>query len=389
MNSRECETYLTVRGVQVGGRYTPYPSNQSLATRSSTFRVPSGNVATSPYANVPGGYDCYNGLYEPSAARSNYPGYPINYEDENYSGQSPAYMLPNNNDSMLSTNNIFGPPASPKTWDLFSSSTRTQHGFYSEQNPPSSGPLPSTTFSGHGLPFASHSNDVPASLSSNGTSMTGLDRILPDPTTGRIHQPAFMMGAGSSSDGLAMNSASYRNSIPWLGSDGMSASSQSSDRVMSISYGSTADGSGGSGESSASSQDTTFTYIPFSDGSPGTSMKAIVAATDLSKADCTRKSDDIGIDSRARTLSEESTPSPENNIAEGYGYSADMVVGRRSTRGSISSGMLSNGQEYTRLRPLPTPNPELYKSPQQDSADYHPQIEHRASIPSLSNSARY
>lgn len=378
----------------MGGRYSPYPpSQQSLATRGQPTQVHPSNAAMSAYVNVPGGYDCYNGLFGPGITRTSYPTYSINYEDEIYNGQSPAYMLPNNNDSMLSTHNIFGSPASPRTWDVFSSSGRSQNGLYPDQNPPSSVSLPSGSFPGNGIPFSSNPNDIPSSLSSSNTtatSMTSFDRTLPNPAMGRSQQPAIIMAGGNSLDGLAMSNIAYRSSVPWLGSDGMSGSSQSSDRVMSVSYGSTVDSSGDSGESSATTQDASFAYVPTSHSSPGASMKnAALALPDPGTSQLVQKLNDSAMEYRTRTLSRESTPCPEHSMAEAYGYSGDIVVGRRSTRASISSGTLSNGQAYTRLRPLPTSTPELYRCSQQESADHHPQIVHRTSIASLSSSARY
>lgn len=378
--------------MQAGGRYNPYPSSQSSTTRGSALQVHQNNVPTSAYLNVPGGYDCYNGLYGPGITRANYPAYPVNYEDEIYSGQSPAYMLPSNNDSMLSTS-IFGPPASPRNWDIFSNSGRGQNGLYTDQNPPGTVSLPNGNFAGSSISFVSNPNDIAPSLSSSGAmanSMTSLDRILPNPAMGRSQQSALMIAGANSLDGLAMSNIGYRSSGPWVGSDGMSGSSQSSDRVLSVSYGSTIDSNGGSSDASATSQDAPFAYGSLSHGSLGTSMKvAANTLPDLGRSELRKPSDDTRRQSRTRTLSHESTPSPENPLAEAYGYSGDIVVGRRSARGSISSGTLSNGQAYTRLRPLPTPTSELYRNSHQESAEYQSQISHRTSIASMSSSAKY
>jgi hypothetical protein len=392
VNSRECETYLTVRGVQVSGRYNPYPANQSSATRGPVSQAHATNAGTTSYVNVPGGYDCYNGLYGPAVTRASYPPYPMAYEDEIYNNQTPAYMLPNNNDSILSNNSLFGPPASPRNWDVFSSSGRNRNSLYPDQNPPSSVSISNGIFSGSSMPFVSNSNDISSSLSSSSataSSMTSLDRILPNPAMGRSQQSALIMAGGNSLDDLAMSNLGYRSSVPWVGSDGMSGSSQSSDRVMSVSYGSTIDSTGGSDQSSATTQDSSFGYVPISHGSPGASMKSAAALPGTDSSEVAGKPNDPSTENRTRTLSEESTPSPENPMAEAYSYSGGIIVGRRSARGSLSSGTLSNGQEYTRLRPLPTPNQEIYRSSHQESAEYQSQIPHRTSIASLSSSGRY
>lgn len=364
-----------------------------MAARSQPLQVQTNSAVTSPYANVPGSYDCFNGLYSSGITRASYPAYPTNFDEEMYIGQAPAYMLPNNNDSVLSTNSPFGPPASPKNWDVFSSSGRGQNGLYPDQNPSSAVSLPGGSFSGNGIPFTPNSQDVPTSLSGSSaiaTSMTSSDRILPNPTMGRSQQPALIMAGPNSWDGLAISNIGYRGSLPWVGADSMSASSQSSDRVMSVSYGSTVDSNGGSGESSATTEDASFAYVPISQTSPNGSMKTASALSDPGPSQLTRKLDESALEPRtARTLSRESTPSPEHSMAEAYGYSGDIVVGRRSTRGSISSGTLSNGQEYTRLRPLPTPTSEFYRSSQHEPAGYQGQLTHRTSIASLSGSARY
>jgi hypothetical protein len=397
VNSRECDTYFTVRGGQVGGRYSPYAPSQSVATRGQPLHLQSSNAASSAYVNVTGGYDCYNGLYGPGMTRTSYPAYSINYEDEMYNGQSPAYMLPSNNDNMLSSNNIFGSPASPRNWDVFSGSGRGQNALYSEQNPPSSVSHPSGSFPANGIPFSSNPNEISSSLSSSNpiaTSMTSFDRTLPNPAVGRPQQPALMMAGTNSLDGLTMSNIGYRSSVPWLGSDSMSGSSQSSDRVMSVSYGSTMDSNGDSGDSSATTQEAPFTYGPTShSSSPDASMKAVAATLpNPPPSQIVRKLDDSGLEHGTRTLSRESTASPEHSMAEAYSYSGDMVIGgRRPTHGSISSGTLSNGQTYTRVRPtIPTPTPELCRNSQHDSADYHAQIaHHRTSIASLSGAASY
>jgi hypothetical protein len=386
----------------VGGRYSPYAPSQSMATRGQQLQLQSSNATNSAYVNVPGGYDCYNGLYGSGMTRAGYPAYPINYEDEMYNGQSPAYMLPSNNDSMLSSNNHFGSPTSPRTWDVFSSSGRGQNTLYSEQNPPSSVPHPNGGFPANGIPFSSNPNEISASLSGSNaiaTGMTSFDRTLPNPAMGRSQQPTLVMSGTNSLDGLTMSNIGYRSSVPWLGNDGMSGSSQSSDRIMSVSYGSTMDSHGGdSGDSSATTQEASFTYVPTSHTSPSTSMKAAATASSLPNpipSQLVRKLDDSITEHTARTISRESTASPEHHhsMAESYSYSSggDMMMGgrRSSTRGSISSGTLSNGQPYTRLRPLPISGLELCSSSQHDSTDYHAQISHRTSIASLSGSARY
>ena len=379
--------------MQGGGRYNPYPSNQPVPTRGQPLQVPPANVATNAYVNAPGGYDCYNGFYAPGINRASYPAYPVNYEDEVYSGQSPAYMLPNNNESMVSTNSLLGPPGSPRTWDVFSSSGRGQTGLYPDHNPSSSVSHPSGTFTGNNIPYPSNPNDIPSSLSSShniSTSMTSLDRVLPNPARGRSQQPALVMAGTNSLDGLAMSNVGYRSSVPWVGSDGMSGSSQSSDRLMSVSYGSTVDRNGGSGESAATTEDAPFAYGPMPHGSAGAPMTVASALADPGSSDTTQRSDDVAAGRRTRALSHETTPAPESTtMAEAYGYGSDVVLSRRSARGSISSGTLSNGQEYTRLRPLPTPTPELYRRSQQEPTEYQSQIPHRTSIASLSGSVRY
>jgi hypothetical protein len=384
VNSRECETYLTARGFQISGRYTPYPSNHSLATRSAAINVHSHNVGPSTYVNLPSSYECYNGLLAPGITRAGYPTYGLSYEDEAYNGQSPAYMLPNN-DSIPPTGSIFGPPGSPRNWDVFSGTGRSQTSLYTDHTSTASVSLPSGSFSAGAVPFTSVSADLPSNVASSNpltTSMTSPDRILPNPTIGRAQQPALLVGANSL-DGLAMTTMGYRNSILWSAGDGITGASQSSDRTMSLSYGSTADTSAGSGASSATSA--SFAYIPISQGSPGTAAKAI----ECGNAEDVGRASDSAAQDRQRSLSQQDTPSPENNTAESYGYAGDVFAGRRSTRGSIFSGTLTNGQEYTRLRPLPTPNPEIYRSSHQERADYQEEIVRRTSIASLSNNSRY
>lgn len=348
---------------------------------------------TSPYTNVPASYDCYNGLYGSGITRASYSTYPTNYDDEMYISQAPAYMLPNNNESVLSTNSAFGPPASPRTWDVFSSSGRGQNGLYPDQTPSSAVSLTSGSFSSNGIPFTCSSHDVSTSLSGSSAvaaTMTSADRILPNPATGRSQQQALIMAGSNSMDGLAISNNGYRNSLPWVGADNMSASSQSSDRVMSVSYGSTVDGNGGSSESSAATEDASFAYVPITQTPPSASIKTASALPDPGPSQIVRKLDESAVEQRTtRTLSRESTPSPEHCMAEGYGYSGDIVVGRRATRGSVSSGTLCNGQEYTRFRPLPTPTSDFYRSSQHGSADYQAQLTHRTSIASLSGSGRY
>ena len=357
------------------------------------MQIQSGNLAAGHFVNMPGGYDSYNGLYGQSIARASYPTYPISYEDDAYSSQSPAYILPNNTESILSSNGILGTPASPRTWNIFSSSGKAHHGLYHDSGPTNSVSLASGSFPSPNVAYGSNTNEVPSSMSSNSaiaTSITSLDRTLPNPAMGRSHQPGSMVTGLSSLEGLPQSNIGYRSSLPWAGSDGTSGSSQSSDRIMSMSYGSTVDSSGGSGESSATSQDTSLVYIPLSHSSTGVSTKSPTTLLDPHRSDSARKGENATAQHRARALSQESTPSQESNLPETYGYSCDTSVGRRSARGSISNGTLSNGQEYTRPRPLPSPTSELYKNtPQHDSVDYHSQLPHRTPVPSLSSSVRY
>lgn len=383
---------MTARGLPAGGRYMPYPSTPALVARSPRMPVQSSNITAGSYVNVPNGYDCYNSLYGPPIARASYPAYPINYEDDMYNGQSPAYMLPNNNDSMLG-NNIFGPPASPRTWDVFASSGRNQSGLYSDPNPPNPGSLPNGNFPGSGISFASNASDIPALLSgisTVGSNMTTLDRILPNPVVGRSPYPGLIMAGGNSVDGMSMSNVGYRSSVPWVGNDAMPGSSQSSDRVMSISFGSSVDSTGGSDASSATTQDATFAYVPIPPTSPTVSMKAAAAVLpDPNRSEIISKPNELPDAARARTISAESTASPDNPLPETYGYSGDTVIRRRSTRGSWSSGTLTNGQEYTRLRPLPPTSPELHRTSHHESPEYPSPISHRTSIASLSNQGNY
>lgn len=257
--------------------------------------------------------------------------------------------------------------------------------------------LPNGSFTRSSIPFTPNTNEITSALSSNGnitTSSTSLDRTLPIPTMGRTQQPALVIAGSNVLDGLSMNNVGYRNSIPWAGSEVTSGGSNPSDRVMSVSFGSTVDSSGCSTESSAAPQeDASFTYHRTSRASRGVPSKATSLISDSGRSETVRKANDAARENRTRTCSHESSPSPDNPTAEAYGYSGDTVVGRRSTRGSASSSTLSNGQEYTRPRPQPRPqppsNPELYRSPQQDSAECQSRIAHRTSIASLSSSARH
>jgi hypothetical protein len=341
------------------------------------------------------GYDCYNGLYGQGLARSTFSACSINFEDQPYSGQSPAYMIPNNNDdNMPTTNGVFGPLASPRNWDVFPGSTRGQGSFYTDQSTPSSTTMPSGNFSVNNVSFASHAHDGPSSVPASGTvatSMSNPDRILPNPTMSRSsHQPAFVMSVGSSMDNLPFSQTGYRHTMPWAGNDATSASSRSSDRVMSVSYASTVESNEASNIGSlTTSQDNSFGYLSMSQRSPKASLKAIASPSNPSRRDTDgRTADDLG-DENDKPLSQQDSPSPNNNAAEAYGYSSETTLGSRPLRGRVSSGTLSNGQEYTRLRPLPPSIAELYDSAQPDSSDYHTQMAHRTSIPSLSTSARY
>lgn len=319
----------------------------------------SNNVASNAGINPPRGYDFYNGLYGQGLTRATYPAYTANYHPL-FSNQAPAFMLPNNNnnnnDHVLSTNSLFGPPASPRNWDAFSNAGRSQNGPYPDHNPSGPMSLPTANFTGSNMPFAPNGGDITSPLSSNGnyeTSMTSMDRTLPNPRAGRSQQPTLIMAGANPLDGLMTSNVGYRSSVPWARSEVMS----------------------GSGP-----------------GSAGASIEAAGMPADAGRSETAHKvEDDPTCTDDARTLSQGSTPSPEHHpMTQAYGYSGEVVVGQRSTRGSMSPATLSNGQEYTRPTPMPAPTPLPYRTaPQQDSPEYQSRIAHRTSIASLSGSTSY
>jgi hypothetical protein len=337
-------------------------------------------------------YNAYPGTMQGTTWARNHNGLSYSYTcDEesslNYSSH-PAYLLPNA-DSTTNSTGYIGSPAGSRTWGPITQINRGQNttGYAEQALTGSINPLGSQFVSySHGQTTMPTESAFPGVLSSHTNMMTN-DRVLPDPAASRSQSATKI----TSIESVPMNLL-HRSSNTWI--EAMPGSSHSNtSRTLSIGL---SDGSDSTARSVTSSapQDIGFGFIPISNSPQEGSIQptAAVTAAEMSQslfeyskaplADYSQK--------RCRTLSSESVAtSHEEAVAEAYGYSSENRSSRHSAHHNSSSGQLSNGQEYTRLRHESSHvNPALEEYRQPSSA-YQTNLPHRASIASINNSSGY
>jgi hypothetical protein len=336
-------------------------------------------------------YNAYNGTTPGTIWTRSHNGAACSYScDEesqlNYSSH-PAYLLSNAESTTNSTGYTRAPDGS-RTWEPVTQVNRGQH-------TTSCGLLPVTgSFTTMGSQFVSYSHGqttmssesaFPGVLSSQ-THITN-DRVLPDPAASRS-QPAAQI---TSIESVPM-SLLHRSSNAWI--EAMPGSSHSStSRTFSIGL---SDGSDSTGRSMTSSapQDIGFGFIPISNSPKEGSIQSTAVATAAETSQLPFEYPKAHLADydrgRCRTLSCESVAtSHEEAVVEAYGYSSENRGSCPSAYNSTSTGQLSNGQEYARLRHEVSHINSDLEEYRQNSSSYHANLPHPASIASVNNSSGY
>ena len=316
--------------------------------------------------------------------------YPYSCDDEaslNYSSH-PAYLLPNAESATNNTSYVCS-LGSSRTWSPLTQMNRGQQTTAYADQPAigSIAPLGSQFVSyNHGQSTVASEAAFPGVLSSHNNMITN-DRVLPDPAASRSHSASKI----TSIESVPMNLL-HRSSNTWIEAmPGISHSGTS--RTLSTGL---SDGSDNATRSVTSSapQDLGFGFIPISNSPQEGSIQstAVVTATETSQSAFEYPKPPLGNygKERCRTLSRESVASShDENGAEMYDYSSESRSSRHSAHYSASSGNLSNGQEYTRLRHRPSHVNSALEEYRQHSSEYPTNIPHRASIASINNSSGY
>jgi hypothetical protein len=363
-------------------------------SRYNTLTVPH------PYS-APGHYPALQPTYEYNAhngstsgtlwTRSNN-GAAYNYScDEDspltYSSH-PAYLLPNA-ESMTNGSSYIRSPDGSRIWEPITQVNRGQQTTSCGLQPV----MGSITAMGNqfvsyseGQTTMSSESAFPGVLSSQ-TNMVTNDRVLPDPAASRSQSAAKI----TSIESMPMNLL-HRSSNAWM--EAIPGSSHSStSRTFSVGL---SDGSESSGRSMTSStpQDIGFGFIPISNSPQEGSIQSTAVATAAETSQLPfeyPKAHLVSYDrGRCRTLSSESVvTSPEEGVVEAYGYSSENRGSRQPVHKGTSTGQLSNGQEYTRLRHEPSHVNSGLEEYRQNSSSYHTSLPHPASIASINNSSGY
>jgi hypothetical protein len=337
-------------------------------------------------------YNAYTGTTPgPLWARShNGAAYSYSCDEEsslNYSSH-PAYLLPNAESTINGTGYI-GSPSGSRTWEPVLQVNRGQQTTSCGLQPVmgSTTPMGSQFVSySHGQTTMSSESAFPGVQSSH-TNMITNDRLLPDPAASRSQSAAKI----TSIESVPM-SLLHRSSNAWI--EAIPGSSHSStSRTLSIGLSEGSDSTARSVTSSAT-QDFGFGFIPISNSPQEGSIQstAVVTAAETSQSPFEYpKAPHADYDKRGcQTLSSDGIATAhEEAVAEVYGYSSENRGSRHSGRHSSSTGQLSNGQEYTRLRHEPSHVNSALEEYQQNSSSYHTSLPHRASIASINNSSGY
>lgn len=377
---------ISSSGSQLGN----FTKTSALSTNSPTLRAASYSRQS--------GYDLGTAGQQNAFTRTQYPlTYNINYEEDPsamFNIQSPAYMLPNANSSVMVS--YCAALGSPKAWRPVPDTNKIQNGGpYSDQD--SASPMgqpayPYITPSSHVPP---PSTDIPSlfpAITSLSSSCQGSDRTLPNPTSRCqvLSSPPTSLTTlpeSLSLSGLSFSPGqSYKAGNHWGPKSTSSTSSEASTGTMSSSSGgSSASSVNGTKTVSSSAQDMVFGYITSSSSPPSLSSNTYRGADMVDPADGFQTGTDSGL---TRTMSRES----ESLLSLGgcspsiYGYSTGEKSKRRSDgANSGSSGTLMNGLPYIRLPQSEHHNPSPFNILQSDAVT----DAHRTSISSLSNPGGY
>ncbi|KAL1963215.1 hypothetical protein VTN77DRAFT_8540 [Rasamsonia byssochlamydoides] len=311
----------------------------------------------------------------------------LNYEDVCSATYSPAYMLPSaSSASMVS---YCGSPGSPKSWNPSTGLSRTQSAvFYHDQDPASSLGAPAYSYASPAS-YPSLSVDVP-SLFPAITSLStcdGSDRTLPTPTS---RQQLDNIGTNSRSavmmSGLPFCSEQVTHRISNVCDLKTTAatSTEASTETVSCSLSPLV----APRTVPSTSQDMLFSYVTLpSSSSPG----PVTSTTAYTGADTVESAEPADTPSVSRTGSD--LLGLESSSCDVYGYSSSSGKSKRHSdaAGSMSSGTLMNGQQYTRLRQSDSLGSSSFSFLRSDpTADFQTSTApHGTSIASLNNPGCY
>ncbi|KAK2754705.1 hypothetical protein FQN54_006838 [Arachnomyces sp. PD_36] len=362
-------------------------------SRTSSLSVESPTLRSMPYSRPPSGYENGN-MNQPMYPRTPY------YEEDNSAlyMPSPAYMLPSAESNGLP--GFCASPGSPKTWNTVAQVAAATHinalpnGLYTDRDPSVSLGATSYPYLAPPLSQVSTSTDIPSlfpAMNSLNSNLSGSDRTLPNPATGRSQ--LFNNGAGATSS-QSENSPcmpfapgpllGYKPSAHWV-PDGMGSDhGQGSVRTMSNSAMST---NTPTDSKTSSPQDMGFGYIPISGSPPPEAMNSVAPYTG---AEATDSSDGYHTSADPNQLCREGILSSDNCGSEVYGYSTERSGRRPATSCSSSSGTLINGQQYNRVpqsQPLGTSSFNILRTA--GTPDFRPETAHLPSVTTLGNTAGY
>lgn len=379
---------------------TSRPQASSYGThgsRTSSLSVESPTLRNASYSRPPSGYE--NGtMGQPMFSRN-----PYCYEDDSsalYNVPSPAFMLPSADSNGLP--GFCGSPGSPKVWNTVAHVSAAHinglpnglpNGLYTDRDHSITLGTSSYPYLAPPLPQVSTSTDIPSlfpAMNSLTSNLSGGDRTLPNPATGRSQTFGNTSGAASSQseNSPCMSFApgpllGYKPSGQWV-PDGISPnSSQGSIRTMS-SNAMSANITGEGKPASSTPQDMGFGYIPISGSPPPGSMNSTAPYTDAEAAEGYHSSTEPGQYCRDDVLSS------DNCSSEVYGYSTERSGRRPATDFSAPSGTLINGQQYTRVRqPQPLGPSSFNILRTAGTPDFRPENSHLPSVTTIGNTAGY
>lgn len=311
-----------------------------------------------------------------------------------YNVPAPAFMLPSADSNGLS--GFGGSPGSPKVWNAVAHVTAPTHinvanGLYTDRDPSLSMGSSSYPYLAPPLPHVSTPTDIPSlfpAMNSLTSNLSGGDRTLPNPATGR-GQPFNNAPGGASTQSENSPSMSfapgplldYKPPIQWAPNGITSNSSQSSMRTMSSSV-------NDNKTTSSSPQDLGFGYIPISGSPPPDPMNSV--APSYTGAEATDSSDGYHTTTEPGQFCRGDILSSDNCGSEVYGYSTERCGRRPATDCSSSSGTLINGQQYTRVRqPQPLGSSSFNILRTAGTPDFRPEAAHLPSVTTLGNTAGF
>lgn len=374
-------TAVSSSGAQTTSYRTPVLQKTSASANQPTLR-------TMPYLRSHSVSDLGALGQSVSLARSPYTaGCNLNYEDACSATYAPAYMLPSANSAAMV--NYCGSPGSPKSWYPAAPLSRSQSAvFYHDQDHATSFGAPAYSYASPNS-HPSLSVDVPPLFPAITSLSTceGSDRTLPTPTS---RQQLDNIGTTSRSTEVV-------SGLPFSSEQVTQRISNLCDLKTTAATGTEASTETVSGSLSplvtprtvsSTSQDMMFSYVTLpSSSSPGT----VTSTTAYTGADTVEPVEPADTPPVSRTGGD--MLALESSSCDVYGYSGSSGKSKRHSdaAGSMSSGTLMSGQQYTRLRQPDSLGPSSFSFLRSDAtADFQTSTaSHGTSISALNNPGCY